>query len=107
MDGNSISVLAETNWRNNRKRFGLRQEDRRHHMYVIGKTGTGKSTLLATLLRQDLDTDVASRSSIRMAISSNTRANGFPKGVATILFTSTSRTSRSRSGSIRWNARRP
>jgi len=49
----SVSLLAETNWRNNRKRFGLRQEDRRHHMYVIGKTGTGKSTLLATLLRQD------------------------------------------------------
>src|SRR5229473_6317420 len=51
----SISLLAETNWRNNRKRFGIRQADRRHHMYVIGKTGTGKSTLLATMLRQDIE----------------------------------------------------
>jgi DNA helicase HerA-like ATPase len=51
----SVSLLAETNWRNNRRRFGIRQTDRRHHLYVIGKTGTGKSTLLATLLRQDLE----------------------------------------------------
>jgi hypothetical protein len=54
-DNDSVSLLAETNWRNNRKRFGIRQADRRHHMYVIGKTGTGKSTLLATLLRQDIE----------------------------------------------------
>src|SRR5712692_7404283 len=51
----SVSLLAETNWRNNRKRFGIRQDDRRHHMYVIGKTGTGKSTLLATLLKEDIE----------------------------------------------------
>ena len=50
-----ISILAETNWRNQRKRFGIRQGDRRAHMHVIGKTGTGKSTLLGTLLRQDLE----------------------------------------------------
>jgi type IV secretory pathway TraG/TraD family ATPase VirD4 len=50
----SVSQLAETNWRNNRKRFGIRQADRRHHMYVIGKTGTGKSTLFATLIKQDI-----------------------------------------------------
>jgi DNA helicase HerA-like ATPase len=55
MDDNSISVFAETNWRNQHKRFGIRQDDRRHHMYVIGKTGTGKSTLLATLFKQDLE----------------------------------------------------
>ena len=54
-NNDSVSLLAETNWRNNRKRFGIRQADRRHHMYVLGKTGTGKSTLLATLLRQDLE----------------------------------------------------
>jgi len=46
MDDNSVSAFAETNWRNQHKRFGIRQEDRRHHMYVIGKTGTGKSTCL-------------------------------------------------------------
>jgi ATPase subunit of ABC transporter with duplicated ATPase domains len=35
--------------------FGLRLEDRRFHTYVVGKTGTGKSTLLATIARQDLE----------------------------------------------------
>src|SRR5712691_2254803 len=55
MDDNSLSVFAQTNWRNNRKRFGIRQTDRRHHMYVIGKTGTGKSTPLATLIKQDIE----------------------------------------------------
>lgn len=55
MDDDSISVFAQTDWRNLRQPFGIRQADRRAHMYVIGKTGTGKSTLLATLLKQDLE----------------------------------------------------
>jgi Type IV secretion-system coupling protein DNA-binding domain len=55
IEDDAISVFAETNWRNQRKRFGIRQADRRAHTYVVGKTGTGKSTLLATLIRQDLE----------------------------------------------------
>lgn len=35
--------------------FGLGQEDRRHHLYVIGKTGTGKTTLLRNLIIQDIE----------------------------------------------------
>ena len=34
--------------------FGILQPDRLHHMYIIGQTGTGKSTLLFNLMRQDL-----------------------------------------------------
>jgi hypothetical protein len=34
--------------------FGLGLPERRLHTYVVGKTGTGKSTLLATIARQDL-----------------------------------------------------
>jgi energy-coupling factor transporter ATP-binding protein EcfA2 len=49
-----ITFFAETNFRNKRVRFGIKQADRRAHMYVIGKTGTGKSTLLETLVRQDI-----------------------------------------------------
>lgn len=49
----SISLLASTNGRKLQK-FGIRQSDRSAHLYVIGKTGTGKSTLLSTLIRQDL-----------------------------------------------------
>jgi hypothetical protein len=35
--------------------FGLSRADRRHHAYVIGKTGTGKSTLLRNLILQDIE----------------------------------------------------
>ena len=34
--------------------FGLLPEDRLRHVWIIGKTGVGKSTLLAGLLAQDL-----------------------------------------------------
>src|SRR5216683_39314 len=49
-----ITFFARTNFRNDRRSFGIRRADRRAHMYVIGKTGTGKSTLIETLIRQDL-----------------------------------------------------
>jgi hypothetical protein len=35
--------------------FGLSAIDRRHHCYVIGKTGTGKTTLLKNLIIQDIE----------------------------------------------------
>src|SRR3954469_2938730 len=34
--------------------FGIRRDDRRRPLYAIGKTGTGKSTLLEHLVRQDI-----------------------------------------------------
>jgi energy-coupling factor transporter ATP-binding protein EcfA2 len=49
-----LSVIGITNARSSHLRFGLRQPDRLHHLYVIGKTGTGKSTLLETLALQDI-----------------------------------------------------
>src|SRR6266446_6205774 len=49
-----ISYFAMTNFRNQGVRFGIKQADRLAHMHVIGKTGTGKSTLLETLIDQDL-----------------------------------------------------
>ena len=50
---NRITVLAETNFRNSRRRFGIKRADRRAHLYLIGKTGTGKSTMIANLVHQD------------------------------------------------------
>lgn len=50
-----ITPLGETNFRNQRVRFGIHRADRRGHVYVIGKTGTGKSTLLETMIRSDLE----------------------------------------------------
>src|SRR5262245_13584956 len=49
-----ITILGETDYRNEHKRFGIRRADRRSHMYVIGKTGTGKSTFLETMIGQDM-----------------------------------------------------
>jgi len=51
---NDITYFARTNHRGRRERFGIRRVDRRSHMYVIGRSGTGKSSLLKTLILQDL-----------------------------------------------------
>jgi hypothetical protein len=52
---NCITYIAQTNFRNERKTFGVKRADRRAHMYIIRKTGTGKSTLLETLIQQDME----------------------------------------------------
>ncbi len=49
-----ISIFGETNYRNEGKRFGLKRLDRRRHLYVVGKTGSGKSRLLQLLLVSDI-----------------------------------------------------
>lgn len=49
-----ITYIARTNFRNEDTLFGIKQPDRLSHMYIIGKTGTGKTTLLETLIRQDI-----------------------------------------------------
>lgn len=49
-----VTYFAETDYRSKRIRFGIRDEDRERHMYVIGKTGMGKSTLLENLAIQDI-----------------------------------------------------
>jgi type IV secretory pathway TraG/TraD family ATPase VirD4 len=54
MDDRAISYLGLTKFRGTHTPFGIRQSDRRSHLYVIGATGTGKSTLLEHLARQDL-----------------------------------------------------
>jgi len=49
-----ITYFAETDYRSKRIKFGIRDDDRARHMYVIGKTGMGKSTLLENLAIQDI-----------------------------------------------------
>jgi len=49
-----INYFAKTNFRNDNKEFGIRTDDRRKHMYIIGKTGMGKTSLLANLAIQDI-----------------------------------------------------
>ena|SRR5438128_74723 len=54
LSDNSVSYFACSNFRNKGLPVGVKQVDRLSHMYVIGKTGTGKSTLLETLALQDI-----------------------------------------------------
>lgn len=49
-----INFFAKTEWRNQESVFGIKREDRRKHLYVIGKTGTGKSTLLTNMAVNDI-----------------------------------------------------
>jgi energy-coupling factor transporter ATP-binding protein EcfA2 len=49
-----ITYFARTNKRLPYRTFGIKRRDRLSHLYVIGKTGTGKSTLLETLAIQDI-----------------------------------------------------
>ncbi len=49
-----INVFAETVYKNENRKYGIHRADRRRHMYVIGKTGTGKSTMLCNMAINDL-----------------------------------------------------
>ena len=51
---NEIIFFAETNFRNIRKKFGIKIDDRRRHVYVVGKTGMGKTVLLENMVIQDV-----------------------------------------------------
>ena len=49
-----INFFAKTNFRNKEVAFGIKEDDRRRHMYVIGKTGMGKSNMLENMAIQDI-----------------------------------------------------
>ncbi len=49
-----ITPIGITNFRNDKRAFGIKDEDRLNHIYVIGKTGTGKSTLLLNMAVSDI-----------------------------------------------------
>jgi len=54
MESTEVTYFGKTNFRNNERIFGIKRVDRRQHMYVIGQTGTGKSTLLKNMALQDI-----------------------------------------------------
>ncbi len=49
-----ITTLGRTNFRGAHGVFGIKPLDRRRHIYVIGKTGMGKSTLLENMIYSDI-----------------------------------------------------
>lgn len=48
------AFLGESVYRNERRPVRLAEEDRRRHLYLVGQTGTGKSTLITSLVAQDM-----------------------------------------------------
>ncbi len=54
MNPDNVTYFAETDFRGEKRSFGIKSEDRSRHVYVIGKTGMGKSTLLENLAAQDI-----------------------------------------------------
>ncbi len=53
-DDRRITYFAATHTRGKREMFGIRAVDRGKHIYVIGKTGMGKSTMLENMAIQDI-----------------------------------------------------
>ena len=51
---NEINFFAETTFRNVRKKFGIKTDDRRRHVYVVGKTGMGKTVMMENMVIQDI-----------------------------------------------------
>lgn len=49
-----VTPVGITNYRNEHRRFGIRDLDRMAHIYSIGKTGVGKSTLLLNMILSDI-----------------------------------------------------
>lgn len=54
MNEERITYFAQTDARNKKVNFGIKAKDRTKHVYVIGKTGMGKSTLLENMAVQDI-----------------------------------------------------
>jgi len=51
---NEINFFGKTTFRGEKKRFGIRLDDRRKHVYIIGKTGMGKTVLMENMAIQDI-----------------------------------------------------
>lgn len=49
-----INFFARTEFKNKPTTFGIKSDDRRKHLYVVGKTGTGKSTMIANMAINDM-----------------------------------------------------
>jgi len=51
---NEVVLFGETNFRNQRRKFGFKTDDRRRHVYILGKTGMGKTTIMENMVLADI-----------------------------------------------------
>ncbi|MAF80636.1 hypothetical protein CL628_01340 [bacterium] len=54
MEDEKLTILGQTKFRGNSRKFGIRTDDRRRHVYIVGKTGVGKTTFLENMVAQDI-----------------------------------------------------
>ncbi len=54
VDSKDLTTFGMTSFRNRRMKFGIKALDRMLHFYIIGKTGTGKSTLIENMIYDDI-----------------------------------------------------
>lgn len=48
-------IIANNNFRGVQRQIRVSKEDRRRHMYIIGQTGSGKSSIMKIWIKQDLE----------------------------------------------------
>lgn len=54
MEKENITFFGRTTFRGEKKKFGIKEDDKRRHVYIIGKTGMGKTELLKNMVAQDV-----------------------------------------------------
>ncbi|HRU50346.1 MAG TPA: type IV secretion system DNA-binding domain-containing protein [Candidatus Absconditabacterales bacterium] len=50
-----LTVLGKTHYRGEAIEFGMKREDKFRHVYIVGKTGTGKSTFISNMVKSDIE----------------------------------------------------
>ncbi len=53
----NVNFFAKAEFKNKETIYGIKDEDRRKHVYIMGKTGAGKSTLIANMAIDDIRKD--------------------------------------------------
>ena len=53
MDSERVTPLGKLDFRKDDRPFGIKHDDRRFHMALIGRTGTGKSTMMTSMIESD------------------------------------------------------
>ncbi len=57
VEKNTMTLLGKTDYRGQEIRFGIKDEDSFRHLYIVGKTGTGKSTFLSNIIKSHMYTN--------------------------------------------------